>query len=170
MIIDPKKVSKSRALAYRQVVKMLALLLSMRVSRKKGYSEVSQGRLLHFCDMQEINGRNTCRWTSFFGKSMSCWNVLWSVQCNFDRSGSAQTLTRATRGEIERVLKLLSKKTAPRDDKFHRYECIINQAMLKRLHYRKDVLGRKWFKDHIREALTLGRIKLKRFLSCEIRM
>ena len=151
-MIDPKKVSKSRALAYRQVVKMLALLLSMRVSRKKGYSEVSQGRLLHFCDMQEINGRNTCRWTSFFGKSMSCWNVLWSVQCNFDRSGSAQTLTRATRGEIERVLKLLLTKSAPSDDKLHSYERTIHQAMLKRLHFRKDVLGRNWFKDHIREA------------------
>ena len=50
------------------------------------------------------------------------------------------------------MLKLLLTEIVPRDDKFHHYERTINQTMLKRLNFRKNVLGRKWFKKHIREA------------------
>ena len=60
-------------------------------------------------------------------------------------------MTRATRDEIERVLKSLLTQIEPRDDKFDHYERTINQTMLKRLRFRKNVLGRKWFEDHIRE-------------------
>jgi len=61
-------------------------------------------------------------------------------------------LSQATREDIERVLKSLLTEIAPRDDKLHSYERTINQLMLKRLRFRKNLLGAKWFKDHIRKA------------------
>ena len=61
-------------------------------------------------------------------------------------------MTRATRDEIERVLKFLLTQIEPRDDKLHNYERTIDQTMLKRLRFRKNLLGEKWFKDPIREA------------------
>ena len=50
------------------------------------------------------------------------------------------------------MLKSLLTEIAPRDDKLHNYERTINQTMLKRLRFRKNLLGAKWFKDPIREA------------------
>ena len=50
------------------------------------------------------------------------------------------------------MLKSFLTEIAPRDDKLYHYERTINQTMLKRLRFRKNLLGAKWFKDHIREA------------------
>ena len=61
-------------------------------------------------------------------------------------------MSQATREDIERVLKSLLTEIAPRDDKLHNDERTINQTMLKRLRFRKNLLGAKWFKDPIREA------------------
>ena len=151
-MLDHKKASNRPALIYRKNAKMLWTFTLEAYMIQKCCTNLVLGGLLDPYEMQKVKWRIHCRRILFICKIMSCWNVLWSVQCNFHRSAGAQTLSRATRGEIERVLKLLLTKTAPRDDKHHSYERTINQAMLKRLHFRKDVLGRKWFKKHIRKA------------------
>ena len=151
-MLDHIKASNRPVLIYRKNAKMLCTFTLKAYMIQQCCTNLVLGGLLDPYDMQKVKWRIYCRRTLFVCKSMSCWNVLWSVQCNFHRSGGAQTLSRATRGEIERVLKLLFTKTAPSNDKLHSYERTINQAMLKRLHFRKDMLGRNWFKDHIREA------------------
>ena len=110
------------------------------------------GGFLDPYDMEKVKWRIHCRRTLYVCKSINSSNVLWSVQCSFHTSGVTQALTRATRDEIERVLKFLLTQIEPRDDKLHNYERTINETMLKRLRFRKDVFGRKWFKDHIRKA------------------